>query len=115
MYFKQRLEMEAKAQNDRFTTKALELPLVSFGYQQALDYYVRAKAWSPLVHRSLSLAENTVKFAADTAQPIVGAPCKFSKKCSMLLYCLIGFDTFVSITGSGVRSYGAYFNRVVRF
>lgn len=76
MYFKKRLEMEAKAQNDRFTTKALELPMVSLGYNQALAYYTRAKEWSPLVHRSFSLAENTVKFAAGTVQPIVGTPCK---------------------------------------
>lgn len=96
MYYKQRLEMEAKAENDRFTTKAMELPMVSLGYQHALAYYLRAKEWSPLVHRSLSIAENTVKFAAGTAQPIVGAPCKlkFLQKSSMLLSCLINFDTF---------------------
>lgn len=79
MHFKHRIEMEAKEQNERFTTKAMELPMVSLGYQQALAYYLRAKEWSPLVHRSLSLAENTVKYAAGTAQPIVSAPCKFTK------------------------------------
>lgn len=99
--FQQRLEMEAKAQNDRFTTKAMELPMVSSGYHQALGYYLWAKEWSPLVNRSLSFAENTVKLAAGTAQPIVGGPCKFfSEIC--VCFCLLDFDTLNSFTVSVV-------------
>lgn len=51
--------------------RVLELPVVMSAWQSALQRYEQLKNYSPLVESSLSKAEQTAKYVAETSKPIV--------------------------------------------
>jgi len=63
-------------ENQTILNRVSQLPVVASAYDYASQYYAQAKEYNNLVKVTLETAEKSIKFAADTAKPVVD---KFEK------------------------------------